>query len=139
MPMNRTSLRRRRPARRYQSPPRLRRRPARVMSADAQGTWRPLAVVGCLVAITAAALLYANHSHAGDPFWLLPAGRFVATHGADADDPFLTLSHGGHWYNQQWLSEWLIFQVQRLGGGRVVSVAHPPPPAGAPRPPPPAG
>lgn len=110
--------------RRYQSPPRLRRRPVRVVTAEAEGTWRPLAVVACLVAITAAALLYANHSLAGDLFWLLAAGRFVSTHGADAQDPFLTLSHGGHWYNQQWLSEWLIFQVQRLGGIRLVSFAY---------------
>src|SRR5437763_5890482 len=110
--------------RRYASPPRVRRRPVRVVTPDAQARWRPLAVVVCLVAATAAGLLYANHSLAGDLFWLLAAGRFVAQHGADAHDAFLTLSHGGHWYNQQWLSEWLIFQVQRLGGIRLVSFAY---------------
>jgi hypothetical protein len=95
-----------------------------MVSPRAEARWRPLALVACLVALTAAGLLYADRSLAGDLFWLLAAGRFVARHGVDARDPFLTLSHGGRWYNQQWLSEWLIFQVQRLGGIRLVSFAY---------------
>src|SRR4051812_34396365 len=70
--------------------------------------WRPLAVVLGLVAVATAILLYANRELAGDLFWLLAAGRYVDAHGAGAHDPFLTIAHGGHWYNQQWLSEWLL-------------------------------
>jgi hypothetical protein len=93
-------------------------------SEIAESRWRPLAMVICLAAMTAAGLLYANHELAGDLFWLLAAGRYVDGHGVTGSDPFLTLAHGGHWYNQQWLSEWLIFQLQKLGGLQLVSFAY---------------
>jgi hypothetical protein len=103
-------------------------RPARwqpvVRQELAESRWRPLAFVGCLTAITAAALLYANRELAGDLFWLLAAGRHVDAHGVTGTDPFLTIAHGGHWYNQQWLSEWLIFRLQQIGGLRLVSFAY---------------
>src|SRR4051812_21953239 len=90
----------------------------------AESRWRPLAFVACLAAITAAGLLYANRELAGDLFWLLAAGRHVDVHGVTGTDPFLTIAHGGHWYNQQWLSEWLIFRLQQLGGLQLVSFAY---------------
>ena len=68
--------------------------------------------------------MYANRELAGDLFWLLAAGRHVDVHGVTATDPFLTIAHGGHWYNQQWLSEWLIFRLERLGGLQLVSLAY---------------
>src|SRR4051812_37196094 len=98
------------------------RRPA--ASQLAESLWRPLAFVACLTAITAAGLLYANRELAGDLFWLLAAGRHVDVHGVTATDPFLTIAHGGHWYNQQWLSEWLIFRLEQLGGLQLVSFAY---------------
>jgi hypothetical protein len=90
----------------------------------AESRWRPLAFVACLTAITAAGLLYANRELAGDLFWLLAAGRHVDVHGVTGTDPFLTIAHGGHWYNQQWLSEWLIFRLQRIGGLQLVSFVY---------------
>src|SRR2546423_10939568 len=87
--------------------------------------WRPLAVVAGLVATAAAVLLYANRELAGDLFWLLAAGRYVDGHGAGLRDPFLTIAHGRHWYNQQWLSEWLLVPVGRLRGVRPPSLRHP--------------
>src|SRR4051812_20420535 len=98
------------------------RRPA--ASQLAESRWRPLAFVACLTAITAAGLLYANRELAGDLFWLLAAGRHVDVHGVTATDPFLTIAHGGNWYNQQWLSEGLIFRLQQLGGLQLVSLAY---------------
>jgi hypothetical protein len=86
--------------------------------------WRRIAVVACLTAITAAGLLYANRELAGDLFWLLAAGRHVDVHGVTGTDPFLTIAHGGHWYNQQWLSEWLIFRLQQIGGLQLVSFSY---------------
>jgi hypothetical protein len=99
------------------------RRPA-ASSQLAESRWRPLAFVAGLAAITAAGLLYANRELAGDLFWLLAAGRHVDGHGVTATDPFLTIAHGGHWYNQQWLSEWLIFRLEQLGGLQLVSFAY---------------
>jgi hypothetical protein len=77
-----------------------------------------------MTAVTAAGLLYANRELAGDLFWLLAAGRHVDLHGVTDTDPFQTIAHGGHWYNQQWLSEWLIFRLQQLGGLKLVSMAY---------------
>jgi hypothetical protein len=101
--------------------------PVRIAPAASQlaeSRWRPLAFVACLTAITAAGLLYANRELAGDLFWLLAAGRHVDVHAVTGTDPFLTIAHGGHWYNQQWLSEWLIFRLERLGGLKLVSFAY---------------
>src|SRR4051794_9232893 len=103
--------------------PTQRRLPAAATQV-AEARWRPLAFVACLTAITAAGLLYANRELAGDLFWLLAAGRHVDVHGVTATDPFLTIAHGGHWYNQQWLSEWLIFRLEQLGGLRLVSLGY---------------
>jgi hypothetical protein len=86
--------------------------------------WRPLALVGGLVAVATTLLLYANRELAGDLFWLLAAGRYVDAHGAAAHDPFLTIAHGSHWYNQQWLSEWLLYRLQRLGGVKLISLVY---------------
>ena len=102
----------------------LRWQPVRRPTAIADSRWRPLAFVGCLTAITAAGLLYANRELAGDLFWLLAAGRHVDGHGVTGVDPFLTIAHGGHWYNQQWLSEWIIFRLERLGGVKLISLAY---------------
>lgn len=94
------------------------------MPVRTERVWRPLAVVLGLVAVATAVLLYANRELAGDLFWLLAAGRYVDAHGAGAADPFLTIAHGTHWYNQQWLSEWLLYQVQRAGGIKLVAFAY---------------
>jgi hypothetical protein len=103
---------------------RRRLRPRQPVPLRTERVWRPIAVVAGLVGIAAAILLYANRELAGDLFWLLAAGRYVDAHGAGAADPFLTIAHGTHWYNQQWLSEWLLFQVQRAGGVKLVSLAY---------------
>ena len=103
---------------------RRRARPLRAVPLQAERVWRPLAVVAGLVAVATAILLYANRELAGDLFWLLAAGRYVDAHGAGAHDPFLTIAHGRHWYNQQWLSEWLLFQLQRAGGIKLVAFAY---------------
>jgi hypothetical protein len=96
----------------------------RPVTIETETLWRPLALVAFLVSLAAALLLYANRELAGDLFWLLAAGRFVSRGSESVRDPFLTIAHGGHWYNQQWLSEWLIYQVQRLGGVKLVSFLY---------------
>lgn len=103
---------------------RRRLRPAQPVARVVESRWRPLAVVAFLVSLAAALLLYANRELAGDLFWLLAAGRYVSRGSDSVRDPFLTIAHGGHWYNQQWLSEWLIYQVQRLGGIKLVSFLY---------------
>ncbi|HWC32968.1 MAG TPA: hypothetical protein VG709_07560, partial [Actinomycetota bacterium] len=85
---------------------------------------RRAAVSAALVAATGTAALYANRHLNGDIYWILAAGRDVAENGVTETDPFLTLNHGREWRNQQWLTELVLYGLERLGGLRLVSLAY---------------
>lgn len=74
--------------------------------------------------LTASFALYANRHYSGDIYWLLAAGRELAHHGLTDTDPFRTLNEGREWNNQQWLAELFFYGVERVGGMRLVSLAH---------------
>ncbi len=85
---------------------------------------RRSAALAGVVSTTAALTLYGNRTLAGDVYFLLAAGRHLDRVGWTDRDPFLTLSHGRTWNNQQWLAEWLFFQVQQAGGLTLLCVAY---------------
>jgi hypothetical protein len=85
---------------------------------------RRAAVSAALVAATGTLALYANRHLSGDVYWLLAGGREIAANGLTEKDPFLTLNHGREWHNQQWLTELVLYGVERLGGMRLVSLAY---------------
>jgi hypothetical protein len=85
---------------------------------------RPPLAAAAVVALTAAGSLYANHTLASDLFWLLADGRQVVHHGFSQTDPFLTLSHGRVWLNQQWLTAVLFYGLQRAVGFTGLSVLY---------------
>ncbi|HWC32913.1 MAG TPA: hypothetical protein VG709_07275, partial [Actinomycetota bacterium] len=85
---------------------------------------RRAAVSAALVAATGTLALSANRHLSGDVYWLLAAGREIATNGLTDTDPFLTLNHGREWQNQQWLTELVLYGLERLGGLRLVSLAY---------------
>jgi hypothetical protein len=85
---------------------------------------RRAAISAALVAATATVALYANRHYSGDIYWLLAAGREIARDGVAETDPFLTLSHGRRWDNQQWLAELAFYGVERVGGMTLVSLAY---------------
>ena len=85
---------------------------------------RALAVVAAQLSVAGAALLYLNRTLAGDVYFLLASGRHLTEEGWVTRSPFPTLARGHVWHNQQWLAEWLFFQVHGLGGTAVVSLAY---------------
>ena len=80
--------------------------------------------VAAIVVVTAAMALFANRTLASDLYWLLADGRFVVTQGFSHTDPFLTLSHGHTWLNQQWLTGVLFYEAQHLVGLAGLSVLY---------------
>src|SRR5579875_816811 len=50
--------------------------------------------------------------HLSQDGWLaLVAGRAVAAHGVPQHDFFSYLTHGIRWVDQQWLAQWIMYQV----------------------------
>jgi hypothetical protein len=78
-----------------------------------RSTW---ALIGALIALVAALALCLDRFHNGDFYLSLNSGRFVAEHGFATHDPFSTISQGGTWLNQQWLSELAFFRVSEVLG-----------------------
>jgi hypothetical protein len=63
--------------------------------------------------------------HISQDSWLaLVAGRLVATHGIPHHDYFTLMTHGVNWVDQQWLAQFLMYELQRLGGLQVMTVVY---------------
>jgi hypothetical protein len=77
---------------------------------------RRASIAAAFVLATATVTLYLNRHYNGDVYWLLAAGRYTAHHGIANRDPFLTLSHGREWFDQQWLAGLLFFGFIAAGG-----------------------
>jgi hypothetical protein len=76
------------------------------------------------VLTTATLAVYLNRHYNGDVYWLLAAGRYTAHHGVANRDPFLTLSHGREWFDQQWLAGLLFYGVVLAGGLTLLSILY---------------
>jgi hypothetical protein len=74
--------------------------------------------------LVAVAMLCLDGTRDGDLYLQLASGRFIATHGFSAVDPFQTIAHGEPWLNQQWLNELLIYHVVRWIGVTGLTVAY---------------
>jgi hypothetical protein len=96
-------------------------------TADAGGrltsrsTW---ALMGALIALVGALALCLDRVHNGDFYLSLNSGRFVAQHGFATHDPFSTISQGGTWLNQQWLSELAFFRISEVVGPTGLTVLY---------------
>ena len=78
-----------------------------------RSTW---ALIGALIALVGALALCLDRFHNGDFYLSLNSGRFIAEHGFATHDPFSTISQGGTWLNQQWLSELAFFRISEVFG-----------------------
>jgi hypothetical protein len=79
------------------------------------------AVVGAFAMV----LLVALRGALGDDTWLaLLAGRQIALHGLPSHDPLTLWSHGKQWVDQQWLAQLVMYELQRLGGVKLVLVVN---------------
>ncbi len=96
-------------------------------TADSRGrltsrsTW---ALIGALIVLVGALALCLDRFHNGDFYLSLMSGRFVAQHGFATHDPFATISQGGTWLNQQWLSELAFFRVSQVFGPTGLTVLY---------------
>jgi hypothetical protein len=86
-----------------------------------RSTW---ALIGALIALVGALALCLDRFHNGDFYLSLNSGRFVAEHGFASHDPFSTISQGGTWLNQQWLSELAFFRVSEVFGPTGLTVLY---------------
>jgi hypothetical protein len=83
-----------------------------------------LPLIGALIALVGALALCLDRSHNGDFYLSLMSGRFIAQHGFATHDPFSTISQGGTWLNQQWLSELTFFRVFSALGPTGLTVLY---------------
>jgi hypothetical protein len=86
-----------------------------------RSTW---ALIGALIALVGALALCLDRFHNGDFYLSLNSGRFIAEHGFASHDPFSTVSQGGTWLNQQWLSELAFFRVSEVFGPTGLTVLY---------------
>jgi hypothetical protein len=86
-----------------------------------RSTW---ALIGALIVLVGALALCLDRFHNGDFYLSLMSGRFVAQHGFATHDPFSTISQGGTWLNQQWLSELAFFRVSEAFGPTGLTVLY---------------
>jgi hypothetical protein len=86
-----------------------------------RSTW---ALMGALIALVGALALCLDRFHNGDFYLSLNSGRFIAEHGFATHDPFSTVSQGGTWLNQQWLSELAFFRISEVFGPTGLTVLY---------------
>src|SRR3954453_7690091 len=86
-----------------------------------RSTW---ALIGALIALVGALALCLDRFHNGDFYLSLNSGRFIAEHGFATHDPFSTISQGGTWLNQQWLSELAFFRISEIFGPTGLTVLY---------------
>src|SRR5690349_21228339 len=83
---------------------------------------------GTLVVVVAAfaAVLIAHlrTALAADGWMALLSGRVVAQHGLPSHDTLTIWAHGRRWVDQQWLAQLVLYELERLGGLRLVLLVH---------------
>jgi len=90
------------------------------------GDWveaRALFIVA--VAVVLILTLAGLPQHLAQDSWLaLVAGRLVADHGVPHHDYFTHMAYGVRWVDQQWLAQLLMYELQRIGGFQLLTVAY---------------
>jgi hypothetical protein len=83
---------------------------------------------GTLVLVVAAfAATFVTHIRdalAADGWMALLSGRVVARHGLPSHDALTIWAHGHTWVDQQWLAQLVLYELDRLGGLRLVLLVH---------------
>jgi hypothetical protein len=83
---------------------------------------------GTLVVVVAAfAAILITHLRtalAVDGWMALLSGRVVAQHGLPSHDTLTVWAHGRSWVDQQWLAQYVLYELERLGGLPLVLLVH---------------
>ena len=81
-------------------------------------------VVALVCAAAVAFLVKLPTALAADSWMVLLSGREIVQHGLPTHDSITVWAHGHRWVDQQWLAQVAIYGLQRLGGFRLVLLAH---------------
>src|SRR2546423_6589379 len=98
----------------------LRSRAARLAaSLEENGT-----LVVVVAAFAAVLIAHLRTALAADGWMALLSGRVVAQHGLPSHDTLTIWGHGRKWVDQQWLAQLVLYELERLGGLRLVLLVH---------------
>jgi len=59
-----------------------------------------------------------------DSWSTLVAGREIVAHGLPRHETLTVMSQGVRWVDQQWLAQWLFYELFRAGGYRLILLLH---------------
>ncbi len=63
--------------------------------------------------------------HITQDTWLaLVDGRYIAAHGIPSHDTLFVMTHGVHWYDQQWLAQLWLYWLNQIGGLAAYGLAY---------------
>jgi hypothetical protein len=80
-------------------------------------------LVVVVAAFSAALITHLRTALAADGWMALLSGRVVA-HGLPSHDTLTIWAHGRRWVDQQWLAQLILYELERLGGLRLVLLFH---------------
>jgi hypothetical protein len=108
------------------TPPRAARRGARDMPASPLLAWIEARALFIVAVSTVIVLSLAGiPHHLGQDGWLaLIAGRDIVAHGIPHHDYFTHMSYGVRWVDQQWLAQLVMYELERIGGLQLLTVAY---------------
>jgi hypothetical protein len=81
-------------------------------------------VVIVVVAFALTLITHLSVSMSVDGWMALLSGRVIAQHGLPTHDTLTIWAHGHRWTDQQWLAQWVLYELERLGGLRLVLLVH---------------
>jgi hypothetical protein len=80
-----------------------------------------------VIVVTAFAIALITHlriSMEVDGWMALLSGRVIAQHGLPSHNMLTVWAHGHTWTDQQWLAQYVLYELERLGGIRLVLLVH---------------
>src|SRR5262245_9493193 len=78
---------------------------------EANGTL--VLVIGAFAAVL---ITHLRTALASDAWMALLSGRVVAEHGLPSHDTLTVWAHGHDWVDQQWLAQYVLYELERAGG-----------------------
>jgi hypothetical protein len=81
-------------------------------------------VVVVVAAFAAVLITHLRTALAADGWMALLSGRVVAQHGLPSHDTLTIWAQGRNWVDQQWLAQYVLYELDRLGGLQFVLLVH---------------
>src|SRR5262249_61334731 len=75
-------------------------------------------------AFAAVLITHLRSALAADGWMALLSGRVVAQHGLPSHETIKISAHGRKWIDQQWLAQFVLYELERLGGLQLVLPVH---------------